>query len=685
MKVLCLFALLIVNHCFSQIEIVNFLQIDADINVDFDNKSIAGQATYQFQILKETDSIFLDAKNMESVFLLQGELVTLKTTTDKIWIHYPFQPSKTYSISFSYQAKPKQTLYFFEDQVWTQGQGKYTSHWLPSIDNVNDKIIFNLSITAPQGFMALANGKLTNQKQTGNATQWNYTMQQPMSSYLAALVVGKFDKKTENSASGIPLEYYYLPEDESKVEPTYRYSKVIFDFLEREIGVDYPWQNYKQVPVRDFLYAGMENTTLTIFSTAFVTDSVGFIDKNYINVNAHELAHQWFGNLVTAKEDEHQWLQEGFATYYALLAEKEIFGEDYYYFKLYETAEQLMELSENGKGEALLSKGASSLTYYQKGAWALHILREKVGDLAFKSAVTTYLKKHQYQNVTTEDFLAEVEKTSQQDLTWFRENWLNQTAFKSSEALASLTKSEFIRNYLGLSSLRLEPIAIKKELYNQFLKKPVNDYYGQEVVYQLAEMNRAESEEFYKKAFLSESILTRQAIAHSLSKIPAALKVDYESLLNDDSYLTQEAALYNLWTNFPQEAAVYLEKTKDIIGFQDKNIRTLWLALALLTENYRDTEKQHFYNELNSYTSINYSFEIRKNAFQYLFGLQLFTDKNLADLVQACLHPNWRFASFSRELLDELLKDAVYKNRFQSLEKQLDKAGWEWLVRKLGN
>src|SRR5690606_37783922 len=155
--------------------------------------------------------------------------------------------------------------------------------------------------------------------------------------------------------------------------------------------------------------------------------------------------------------------------------------------------------------------------------------------------------------------------------------------------------------------------------------------------------------------------------------------------LDDDSYLTKEAALYNLWTNFPQERAVYLEKTKDIIGFQDKNIRALWLALAIVTENYRDTKKQHFYNELSSYTSTDYSFEIRKNAFQYLFGLQLFTDKNLTDLVQACLHPNWRFASFSRELLDELLKDTAYKNRFQNLEKQLSEAAWEWFVKKLGS
>ncbi len=86
----------------------------------------------------------------------------------------------------------------------------------------------------------------------------------------------------------------------------------MFDFLEDEIGFPYPWQNYKQVPVHDFFYAGMENTSLTIFSDAFVVDSIGFNDRNYINVNAHELAHQWFGDLVTAKSGEHHWLQEGF-------------------------------------------------------------------------------------------------------------------------------------------------------------------------------------------------------------------------------------------------------------------------------------------------------------------------------------------------------------------------------------
>src|SRR5690606_13846733 len=161
--------------------------------------------------------------------------------------------------------------------------------------------------------------------------------------------------------------------------PTYRYTKRMFDFLEKEIGIPYPWQNYKQAPVRDFLHAGMENTTLTLFADTFMVDSVGYNDRNYLNVNAHALADQWCGNMVTARNNEQHWLQEGFATYYALLAEREVFGEDYYYRKLYKSAETLAARSENGKGEAVLNAGAGSLTFYEKGAFVLHRLRETAG------------------------------------------------------------------------------------------------------------------------------------------------------------------------------------------------------------------------------------------------------------------------------------------------------------------
>ena len=149
-------------------------------------------------------------------------------------------------------------------------------------------------------------------------------MNQPMPSYLLALVVGDYSYTLEESRSGVPLYNYYHKKDSMFVEPTYRFSKVIFDTLESEIGIAFPWELYRQVPVHDFMYAGMENTTLTIFSDTYLRPKEDFDFTNYVNVNAHELAHQWFGDMVTATSGTHHWLQEGFATYYALLAEKAI-------------------------------------------------------------------------------------------------------------------------------------------------------------------------------------------------------------------------------------------------------------------------------------------------------------------------------------------------------------------------
>ncbi len=685
-KFVCL-GLLLSSFCVAQqLDTVDFQQVDAQLEINPSEKKVEGVLSYTFKILQKTDSIFLDAKNMQiQEMSTSGTKVSLRASEDKIWIRYPFEQSVEYAISFNYKVIPEQAMYFFEDQVWTQGQGKYTSHWLPSIDDVNDKMIFNLSVASPKEFTVIANGVLQEKEDSNNQTRWNYEMEKPMSSYLAAIAIGKFQKQTETTSTGIPLENYFLPEDTAKAEPTYRYTREMFEFLEKEIGVAYPWQNYKQVPVRDFLYAGMENTSLTIFSNAFVVDSTAFVDRNYVNVNAHELAHQWFGNLVTAESSEHHWLQEGFATYYALLAEKEIFGDDYFYWKLYQTTEQLKELSDQGKGEAVLNPNASSLTFYQKGAWALHILRERVGDVAFKTAVKNYLNANAFQSVTTEDFLTEVEKTSGMDLLQFRKDWLEQSAFLAYEALQSLIKSDFIREYLELSALTAIPFGQKKEQLTKYITAPVNDYLGQEAVYQLASGTFQEAKPIYAKAFQSQSLFVRQALAVSLNPIPEALLTEYETLLEDASYLTIEVALYNLWFQFPEHRAVYLNKTEGVQGFSNKNIRQLWLALAWLTEGYKEDQKPYYLHELRRYTSAKHSFEIREKAFQLLTGIQELTDINLKDLIDACFHPNWRFAKSSRDLLDQLVKDPAIKTRLNSLKNELSEEKALWLGYKLTN
>jgi len=658
-----------------QTDVVDFLRIEALIRPDVVEKKIAGRFVVTFEVLKETDSIFMDAVNIK-IDEIKSKVFKISADEKKIWFVGKFEKEKTYVADFYYEMKPKQTLYFFGDEIWTQGQGKYTSHWLPSIDDVNDKIEFDLVLFAQADNAIIANGKLMDLGEIPEAR--HFDMKNPMSSYLVAFAIGDFNKKELVSNSGIPIELYYKPQDSLKVEPTYRYSKQIFDFLEREIGVAYPWQNYKQVPLRDFLYAGMENTTATFFSEAFVVDSIGFNDRNYVNVNAHELAHQWFGDMVTETANEDHWLQEGFATYYALLAERDIFGEDYYYWQLYQSAEQLKAMSDEGKGESLLNPKASSLTFYQKGAWALHILRERIGDEAFKTAIKNYLEKYKFKNVSTDDFLNEVKVVSQTDISDFEKDWLQQAAFKAEEAYQSLLKSSFIKKYFENAALRATPLADKKIQLKAALTFP-NDFIGQEAVYQLAEEPLSETLPLYKIAFESNNLYVRQAVALSLQTIPKELQSEYENLLNDASYVTIETALYQLWMQFPEKRTEYLNKTKGIEGFQNKNIRQLWLALALLTNNYEMSEKENYLKELKNYTSTDYSFEIREKAFEYVNELQLWDLETLKNLVEATVHPTWRFAKSSKALMNSLLQNEKYHEQLRVLGRQVSEKAANYL------
>jgi len=632
--ILSLFLLFIVNYSIAQqTQYVDFLACKAEISPFPIKKVVRGRVRYTFKIKKAVDSIYIDAKNMEFTNIhLKNRKGSNKVTNNKLWLFNNFKKDKEYSVSFNYEAHPKKAMYFIDwehqkhlesnSQIWTQGQGKDNSNWIPSFDDMNEKVTFDLSISFDKDYEVITNGKLVSKKkQNDSIVTWKYNMEQPMSSYLLAVVIGNYKKKKEVSKTGIPLEMYYYPKDTAKVESTYRYSKQMFDFLEEEIGVPYPWQNYKQIPVKDFLYAGMENTNTTIFSDAFVIDRISFVDKNYVNVNAHELAHQWFGNLVTETHGTHHWLQEGFATYYALLAEKEVFGEDYYYYKLYNTSQQLIEAQKTDTIPLMNSK-ASSLTFYQKGAWALHSLRERVGDSVFKVSVKKYLLKHQFKNVETNDFISIVERESKQDLSEFVDIWLLSNKFKT--------------NYANI-------------IFEKINKNSV--------FYELIRESTIDSLPVSNWSVKDKNVKIRQILAKKTQKIPLVYKSEYESLLNDESYNTIETALLNLWLNFPENRKQYLDKTETIIGFNDKNIRTLWLALALNTKGFEKAKYKGFYDELVGYTNPVFHFEVRKNAFQYLNQLQLVNSTVLQNLQQATKHHNWRFRSYCKKLFKYLSKE----------------------------
>ncbi|RKS20549.1 aminopeptidase N [Flavobacterium endophyticum] len=654
-----------------QLQKVDFKTLNATLSLDTANKKIAGKTTYVFEVLSTIDTIRIDAKNMSfSNLKINNNTVEFKNSGKELLLFKGFKKGKN-TLTFEYEATPKQTLYFIGEkenlQIWTQGQGKYTSHWLPSFDDVNEKVIFGLTISFDKDFTVLSNGKLKKVADVNQAQkQWEYQMEKPMSSYLAMLAIGKFAKQTETTASGTPLEMYLSQEDASKFEYTYKYSKTIFDFFESEIGVKYPWGIYRQVPVKDFLYGGMENTTSTIFSQDYVVDEIGFNDRNYINVNAHELAHQWFGDLITATSGKHHWLQEGFATYYALLAEKELFGEDHFNWEMYEIAERLQQASKTDT-IPLMNEKASALTFYQKGAWALHILRENVGAKNFNKAVKKYLEKYAFKNVNTADFLAEINAVSKYDTKNFQEIWLEKSGFEVTEALGILQKNKFIKNYLDVLSLAEKPLAEKQQIFEETLKSEAYYPIKEEILFQLQSLEFPEKLPFIQIAMQSKDIKVRQAVAKTLNKFPAEFLPDFETFLDDNSYVTKEIALNVLWSQFPDNRTKYLDKSRNWIGMNDKNLRILWLTMALATKDFEPENKLGYYDELLGYVSPNYESSIRQNALINLLYINPNDTNVLRMLVNPLTHHKWQFSKFARDKIRELIKKEKYKLFFSEL------------------
>ena len=667
-----LFFLLLVTSTFAQqTHNVDFKTVKANLSINQTDKKVSGAIKYVFDVKKMMDTIKIDAHNMNFTSVKINKKDVKFTNSGKtLNLFEGFKKGKN-SLTFNYEAFPKQTMYFtgVENnlQIWTQGQGKFTSHWFPSFDDVNEKVIFNLNITFDKKYNVIANGFLKTAYTEGNSKKWYYEMKQPMSSYLLAIAIGDFVNKAISSKSGIPLQYFIQPKDTAKFEPTYRYSKQIFDYFEKEIGVKYPWKIYKQVPVEDFLYAGMENTTTTIFAQDFVIDSIGFNDRNYVNVNAHELAHQWFGDLVTAKSGKHHWLQEGFATYYALLAEREVFGDDYFYHQLYRSSLQLRNAAKTDTVPVMNEK-ASSLSFYQKGAWALHFMRETIGAKAFQKAVKSYLKKYKFKNVETDYFLAEIKKVAPSfDTENFKKTWLEDYRFQMEQANSLLKKNQFITILFETQQLRKKSVAENNLKFTELLASEAFYPVKTEILYQIRDTPFEEKQALLRLALKTNDVKVRQAVAEFVKDIPVDFKLEYETLLNDTSYETKEIAFMNLWKNFPDDRSNYLEKAKYWVGGNDKSLRILFLTFATESNDLSYEEQTSYLEELVNYTSPNYESSVRQNAFVNLFSMNLNEEILLKNLVNATTHHKWQFTKYARDKIRILLTKEENRKQFEHI------------------
>jgi aminopeptidase N len=418
---------------------LDFTKIKVALSFDAPNGIVNGKVTYLFNSLRPTvSSFFLDGIKMKvNEVTLNGQ--SIKFTTDSLGItvlpNEPLVWNTVYEMTVSYSAKPRVGLYFIgwndknnlsRKQIWSQGEQIDNRNWIPMYDERNDKLLTEMSVRFDKGYKVLSNGKLVDKQENEDGTiTWNYVMSHPQSPYLIMLGIGKYDIKETHAASGLPMHLYYYPEWKERVEPVYQYSEAMVDFFENEIGVKYPWESYSQIPVQDYMFGAMENTTATIYGDFYAVDSRGLLDRNYVGVNAHELAHQWFGDCVTALSDAHQWLQESFATYYNQMFEREVFGEDYFNWSRRGAQNASIDESLKNKFAVAHSEGGGTRVY-GKGAFVLNMLKQVVGGReVYNKAIKHYLEKHAYQNVDTHDLLIAFEETTGMQLDWFWTEWLN--------------------------------------------------------------------------------------------------------------------------------------------------------------------------------------------------------------------------------------------------------------------
>jgi aminopeptidase N len=399
--------------------------------------AVRGKVTETFRPLRpQVDSFFLDGILM-TVRSVTVDGVVARFHVDSAGITVipskPLSWNAEDSVTIEYSATPRKGLYFIgwndpnnlsRKQIWSQGEAVDNRYWIPLYDEPNNKLITEMIVHFDKDYAVLSNGRLVDKKSEGSMTTWHYAMSHPMADYLIMLGVGKYAIKETRSASGVPMHLYYYPEWKDRVEPTYQYAEAMVDFYEKEIGLRYPWESYSQIPVQDYMYGAMENTTATVYGDFYCLDQRGVLDRTYIGVDAHELAHQWFGDYVTARSDAHGWLQESFATYYQQLFDLSTFGDDRFEWERRGAGLAALEDSKHNLFGVANSAGGGN-RIYGKGAFVLDMLKYVVGGReSYNKAILHYLQQHPYTNVDTHDLLVAFEESTGMDLQWFWDEWL---------------------------------------------------------------------------------------------------------------------------------------------------------------------------------------------------------------------------------------------------------------------
>ncbi|VTR99358.1 M1 family aminopeptidase [Tuwongella immobilis] len=412
--------------------------------VDLPGKTVDATAFIQFQTLQELSTFRLDAVEFEiskvEVAEGNGGLKPVKFQHDGDYLDvelgstWPSEKAGTLQVTYRVR-QPRDGLFFFGPtpaeptiplMVWSQGEAITNRYWIPCLDHPDERQTTELIATVAKGMDVLSNGRLISRKDNDNGTTtFHWSQSQPHVSYLITLVVGKF-AVVEEDWRGKPVLMYVPPDRKDDVARTFGRTREMLDFFTRRFGVDYPWEKYAQVVVEQFSGGGMENTSATTLTDRSLHDARAFLDSDADDLIAHELAHQWWGDLVTCRDWAHLWLNEGFASFSEIIWNEFKHGPDQGGMVLLNKSRQAIA---GGKDKPIVDRRYADpremfdARAYPKGAWVLHMLRAQLGEAMFWKGVRHYAMTHRFKSVETSDLRRSLEAVSGKNLERFFYDW----------------------------------------------------------------------------------------------------------------------------------------------------------------------------------------------------------------------------------------------------------------------
>lgn len=418
--------------------------VKLEIELDFERETVSGTVYTTFSALYEqVRTISFDAidLNISKVALADGEQLTYHTSENKlsVTLDRPYQYGEVFVIAVTYDAHPRTGLHFIkpaaEDptrpvQAWTFGQPRYHNHWFPCHDAPNDRATTEIIATVPAQFMTVSNGSLLGVIDHGKTKTHHWLHDIPHAMYLLSLVVCDF-AVIEDSYNGKPVTYYVRKDRKDDALLYMDKTPQMMRFFSEYTGIEYPYNKYAQTVVE--VYTGaMEHTTCTTHGFTLLLDERASLDmgEEYRAVVAHELAHQWFGDLVTCRDWPNGWLNEGFATYFEELWNEHDLGTDYFKQSMLtlkkgylnedrEYRRPIVYHVYHDHGFELFDRHM-----YNKGGWVLHMLRHQLGEATFKRAIKAYLERYREKEVITADLERTLEEVTGRSLGRFFQQWV---------------------------------------------------------------------------------------------------------------------------------------------------------------------------------------------------------------------------------------------------------------------